>query len=214
MFASGDSLVCFFALFPKAKCLSLCLTNSPWHIPPIHLTTNTSQKELIPRTAVQREFAREETIGHFQYYNFLVSCLLCKVVLRSLKKFVLCRSNQANTKEMKEETGYVCRAADVISWGMGRASKHSGNRHGEKVWWVNRKEEELNDYVTFLRQWLIQLLYKQVEHCNNKLLATHPDLDNFRICRLQSYPDKKFWMFCQFTHYTAVLAIFTLLPSL
>lgn len=84
MFASGDSLVCFFALFPKAKCLSLCLANSPWHIPPIHLTTNTSQKELIPRTAVQREFAREETIGHFQYYNFLVSCLLCKVVLRSL----------------------------------------------------------------------------------------------------------------------------------
>lgn len=82
-------------------------------------TTNTShnkhfKKELIPRTAVQREFAREETIGHFQYYNF-VSCLLCKVVLRSLKKFVLCRSNQANTKEMKEETGYVCRAADVIS---------------------------------------------------------------------------------------------------
>lgn len=131
MFASGDSLVCFFALFPKAKCLSLCLTNSPWHIPPIHLTTNTSQKELIPRTAVQREFAREETIGHFQYYNFLVSCLLCKVVLRSLKKFVLCRSNQANTKEMKEETGYVCRAADVISWGMGRASKHSESHSPE-----------------------------------------------------------------------------------
>lgn len=50
----------------------------------MHLPTNTPQRELIHRTAVQRELAGEETISHFQCHNSLVSCLLSKEAIRGL----------------------------------------------------------------------------------------------------------------------------------